>query len=152
MAWSHRKNARHRNSKKDVVRKAVCNKTKRKTKNEMAGWRVHGPEKDGNKWMERESEGSRGLEAYCKGGQGPPRAVAPPKKIFWVIRPCNLVFWVYTCLACPHFLFCKYSRYSLKKEVHVEIQKSKYSNCIFAGYSSHKKKTTINSFKGTWIP
>ena len=37
MAWSHRKNARHRNSKKDVVRKVVCNKTKRKTKNEMAG-------------------------------------------------------------------------------------------------------------------
>ena len=37
MAWSHRKNARHHNSKKDVVQKAVCNKTKRKTKNEMAG-------------------------------------------------------------------------------------------------------------------
>ena len=80
MAWSHRKNARHRISKKDVVRKAVCNKTKRKTKNKMAGWRVHGPEKDGNKRMERQSKGSRGLEAYCKGGQGPPRAVAPPKK------------------------------------------------------------------------
>jgi len=29
------------------VRKAVCNKTKRKTKNEVAGWRVHGPEEDG---------------------------------------------------------------------------------------------------------
>jgi len=37
MAWPHRKNARHRNSKKDVVRKAVCNKTKRKAKNEVAG-------------------------------------------------------------------------------------------------------------------
>ena len=36
MAWSYRKSATHRNSKKDV-RKAVCNKTKRKTKNEMAG-------------------------------------------------------------------------------------------------------------------
>jgi len=36
MAWSYRKNARHCNPKKDV-RKAVCNKTKRKTKNEMAG-------------------------------------------------------------------------------------------------------------------
>ena len=35
-AWSCRKNATHRNSKTDV-RKAVCNKTKRKTKNEMAG-------------------------------------------------------------------------------------------------------------------
>jgi len=34
MAWSYRKNAKHRNSKKDV-RKAVSNKTKRKTKNEM---------------------------------------------------------------------------------------------------------------------
>jgi len=30
--------------------------------------------------MERQSKGSRGLEAYCKGGQGPPRSVAPPKK------------------------------------------------------------------------
>ena len=86
MAWSYRKNARHRNSEKDA-RKAVCNKTKRKTKNEMAGWRVHGPEKDGNKRMERQGKGSRGLEAYCKGGQGPPptptpplRAVAPSKK------------------------------------------------------------------------
>jgi len=37
MAWSHRKNARHSNSKKDVVWKAVCNKMKRKTKNQMAG-------------------------------------------------------------------------------------------------------------------
>jgi len=48
--------------------------------NEMAGWRVHGPEKDGNKWKERQSKGSRGLEAYCKGGHDPPRAVAPSKK------------------------------------------------------------------------
>jgi hypothetical protein len=30
--------------------------------------------------LERQSKGSRGLEAYCQGGQGPPRAVAPPKK------------------------------------------------------------------------
>jgi hypothetical protein len=30
--------------------------------------------------MERQGKGSRGLEAYCKGGQGPPRAVAPSKK------------------------------------------------------------------------
>jgi len=30
--------------------------------------------------MERQSKGLTGLEAYCKGGQGPPRAVAPPKK------------------------------------------------------------------------
>jgi len=81
MGWSHRKNTRHRNlKKKNVVRKAVCNKTKRKTKNEMAGWRVHGPEKDGDKRMERQSKGLRGLEAYCKGGQGLPWPVAPPKK------------------------------------------------------------------------
>ena len=80
MALSYRKNARHRNPKENVVRKAVCNKTKRKTKNEMAGWRVHGPEKYGNKRMERQSKGSRDLEAYCKGGQGPPLVVAPPKK------------------------------------------------------------------------
>jgi hypothetical protein len=38
MVWPYRKNARHRNPpKKEVVWKAVCNKTKRKTKNEMAG-------------------------------------------------------------------------------------------------------------------
>jgi len=36
MAWAYRKNARHRNPKKDV-RKAVRNEKKRKTKNEMAG-------------------------------------------------------------------------------------------------------------------
>jgi len=39
--------------------------------------RVHGPEKDGYKRMERQSKGPRDLEAYCSGGQGPPRAVAP---------------------------------------------------------------------------
>ena len=77
MAWAYRKNARHSNPKKDAVRKAVCNKTKRKTENEMAGWRVHGPEKDGYKRMDRQSKGPRDLEAYCGGGQGPPRAVAP---------------------------------------------------------------------------
>jgi hypothetical protein len=81
MAWSYRKNARCHNPRKDVVRKAVCNKMKRKTKNEMAGWHVHGPEKDGNKRIERQSKGLRSLEAYCKGGQGPPWAVAPLKKI-----------------------------------------------------------------------
>jgi hypothetical protein len=37
MDWSHRKNAGHGNPQKDVVWKAVCNKTQRKTKNEMAG-------------------------------------------------------------------------------------------------------------------
>jgi hypothetical protein len=36
MAWSHRKNAGHSNTQKDVW-KAVSNKTQRKTKNEMAG-------------------------------------------------------------------------------------------------------------------
>jgi hypothetical protein len=61
MVWSHRKNVRHRNSKKGVVQKAVCNKTKRKAKTETAGRRVHGPEKDGNKRMEGQSKGLRGL-------------------------------------------------------------------------------------------
>ena len=32
--------------------------------------------------MEGQSKGSRGLEAYCKEGQGPPRAVAPSEKNF----------------------------------------------------------------------
>jgi hypothetical protein len=79
MAWPYRKNARQCNSKKDV-RKAVSNKTKRKTKNEMAGRRVHGHEKDGFKRRERQSKESRDLEAYHMGGQGPPTAVAPFKK------------------------------------------------------------------------
>ena len=77
MAWSYRKNARHPNPKKDVVRKVVCNKTKRKTKNEMAGWHVHGSEKDGCKRMERQSKELRSLEAHYRGGQGPPQDVAP---------------------------------------------------------------------------
>jgi hypothetical protein len=47
-------------------------------------------------------------------------------------------------------IFCKYLRNSLQKVVQVEIQKSKYSKCIFAGYMS--QKTTINSLKGTRIP
>ena len=36
--------------------------------------------------MERKSKGWRGLEAYCKGGQGPPRAVAALKEgILYII-------------------------------------------------------------------
>jgi len=41
------------------------------------GWCVHGPQKDGCKGLERQSKESRGLGAYRRGGQGPPRAVAP---------------------------------------------------------------------------
>jgi hypothetical protein len=80
MSGSYRNNAGYRNPKKDVIRKVVCNKTKRKTKNEMAGSRVQGSEKDGGERMERQSKESRNLEAHCKGGQGPLRAVAPSKK------------------------------------------------------------------------
>ena len=36
--------------------------------------------------MERQSKGSRGLEAYCKRGQGPRRAVAPSKKKKYLIQ------------------------------------------------------------------
>jgi len=68
--------------KKYVVRKAVYNKTKRKTKNEMAGWRVHGPEKYGCKRMERQSKELRGLEAYCRGGQGPTPGCSDIWRIF----------------------------------------------------------------------
>jgi hypothetical protein len=54
MAGSYRKNAGYRNPKNDVIRKAVCNKTKSKTKNEMAGRRVQRSEKDGvNEWRDR---------------------------------------------------------------------------------------------------
>jgi hypothetical protein len=74
MAWPYRKNARQRNSKKNV-RKAVRNKTK--TKNEVAGRRVHGPKIGVNEW--RQSKGSRDPETYRR-GQGPSRAVVPFKK------------------------------------------------------------------------
>jgi hypothetical protein len=47
MAWSCRKNTRHRNSEKYAAWKAICDKTKRKTKNEITGRRVRGSEKDG---------------------------------------------------------------------------------------------------------
>jgi hypothetical protein len=81
MAEPYRKNVGYRNPKKDVIWKAVCNKTKRKTKNEMDGRRVQGSEKEEGERMERQSKESRNLEAHCKGGQGPPRAVAPSKNI-----------------------------------------------------------------------
>jgi hypothetical protein len=47
--------------------------------------------------MERQSKGSRDLEVYCKGGQGPPRAVAPPKKKkMFRLLPCNVVIGIPT--------------------------------------------------------
>jgi hypothetical protein len=46
----------------------------------MAGRRVLESENDGRERLERQSKESRNLEAHCKGGQGPPRAVAPSKK------------------------------------------------------------------------
>jgi hypothetical protein len=85
---SYRKNPGYRNPKKDVIWKAVCNKTKRKTKNEMAGRHVQGSEKGGGERMERQNKESRNLEAHCKGGQGPTRAVAPSKK-----KKKNLRYW-----------------------------------------------------------
>ena len=39
-----------------------------------------------NEWKDR-AKVSRGLEAYCKGGRGPPRAVAPSKKNFHFLLP-----------------------------------------------------------------
>ena len=57
--------------------------------------------------MERQSKGSRGLEAYCKGRQDPPRAVAPLKKKKkkrsntqkWITNLCNyttdILYWGY---------------------------------------------------------
>jgi hypothetical protein len=46
--------------------------------------------------MERKNKGSRDFEAYCKGGQDPPRAVAPPKKKL------NMINWFnfYNMLVC----------------------------------------------------
>jgi len=54
MAWSHKKNARHRNSKKDVVRKAVCNKTKGRPKMRWLDDMSKDLRKMGiNKWRDR---------------------------------------------------------------------------------------------------
>jgi hypothetical protein len=36
--------------------------------------------RDREAWRRIVMEASRGLETYCNGGQGPPRAVAPLKK------------------------------------------------------------------------
>ena len=52
MAWSYRKNARHRNSEKDV-RKAVCNKTKRKTKCGLDDVSTDRREMGINEWRDR---------------------------------------------------------------------------------------------------
>jgi hypothetical protein len=41
----------------------------------MARLCVHGPEKDGCQQVVGQSKGPRSLEAYCRGGQGTPRAV-----------------------------------------------------------------------------
>ena len=95
MARPCRKDARHRNPKKDVVRKAVRNETKRKTKNEKAGL-----EKDGCKRMERQSKEPRDLEAYCRGGQGPPRAVAPSGRTSLYTSP-NVVSLGYPVILAP---------------------------------------------------
>ena len=57
MAWAYRKNARHSNPKKNAIRKAIP----------ML--------QDGCQQVEGQSKESRSLEAYCRGGQGPPRAV-----------------------------------------------------------------------------
>jgi hypothetical protein len=43
--------------------------------------------------METQSKESRNLEAHCKGGQGPPRAVAPSKKNYGstaLLEPCSI--------------------------------------------------------------
>ena len=49
--------------------------------------------------MERQSKGSRGLEAYYKGDQGPPQAVAPSKKR-------NLTYWATLDKISKHFKKC----------------------------------------------
>jgi hypothetical protein len=81
MAWSYRKNAIFPfPPKKKMYGKLYATRRRERPKMMMAGLCVHEPEKDENKRKERQSKGLRGLEAYCKGGQGPPRAVVPPKK------------------------------------------------------------------------
>jgi hypothetical protein len=64
--------------------------------------------------MERQSNGSRDLEAYYKGGQDPPRAVVPPKKKKNSFPPLHRLkvlsrFWpyllVYCIFSCQTLLF-----------------------------------------------
>jgi hypothetical protein len=74
MAWAYRKNARHRNPRKDAMREAVCYKTRGRPRRRWLDC-VQGPEKDGYQQVEGQSTEPRSLEAYCGGGQGPPRAV-----------------------------------------------------------------------------
>jgi glutathionylspermidine synthase len=84
MVWSYRKNARHRNSKKKKKRKKMYGSCMQQDEEEDQKMRWLDDvstdlRKMGiNEW--RGSKESRGLEAYCKGGQGLVRAVGPPKK------------------------------------------------------------------------
>jgi hypothetical protein len=60
----------------------------------MAGWRVHGPEKDGNKRMERQRKGPSGLKAHCKGNQGPPTSgwsAIVEKEWTFTIKNCTIL-------------------------------------------------------------
>jgi hypothetical protein len=75
--------------------------------------------------MERQSKGSRGLETYCKGGQDPPRAVAPLKKMasvvpnLWSYKPgifnARLSEVLQTCRSSTQIL---YSEFWIKSDKH----------------------------------
>ena len=60
MAWSYRKNARHRNPKKDVVRKAVRNKTKRR-KMGVNEWRDRARNREAWRHIVEEAKAHPGL-------------------------------------------------------------------------------------------
>jgi magnesium-transporting ATPase (P-type) len=75
----------------------------------VAEWRVHGPEEDRFKWMERHSKESRGLKAHCRGGQGLPRALAPSGggyvSYYYHILSYSLGSIFYQCIYIVLFLF-----------------------------------------------
>ena len=80
MAWSYRKNVRQGNSKNKMYGKLYATRRRGRPKIRWLDDVSTDLRKMWNKRMERQSKGSRGLVAYCKGGQGPRRAVGPSKK------------------------------------------------------------------------
>jgi hypothetical protein len=69
-------------------------------------------------------------------------------QVFWVVRPCNSVFWFYTCLACPYFISIQGIHW---KRWYKWKYRSQSIVIVYLQDTCHKK-TTINSLKGTQIP
>jgi hypothetical protein len=103
--------------------------------------------------MERQSKGSRDLEAYCKEGQGPHRAVVPPKKkkellfvIMWFVTGWQEV----QVAAADRFASCHNGRGEWEAAVCPRYFKS---FTLFLDYSSLSSESNVkNKIKSRAIP